>query len=325
MSNQSAVHILEIEPGLQAEAFARDLISRGIIHGVLAVDTAAMRKRTFRLQFVHDDPLAVHQLREALRLSLVELNVRRLDLDRSLLMELHEPVHIAHSTMEVPDSSDRYLMGMMAAMLLFMAVLHSGGSFLRGVLEERSNRLIEVLVSSVSPVELMAGKLFGLGLAGLVQFMVWMTAGGLFGGLFAQYIVSPWIGFQLVVCFLLGYFLMASIFLSLGVFFTNEQDIQSWQAILSVVAITPVLFAFTVMKDPNSQLVNLLSYVPLLTPTLMTFRLMVSQPPWYHLVGTGMTMAIFCVILLRISALALTRSLWLAGNPISLKAIWRLV
>ncbi len=162
--------------------------------------------------------------------------------------------------------------------LLYMAIFTSGGFLFSSVLQEKTNRMIEMLLSYASSRQIMAGKIFGLGFLGLLQVLIWLsiTAIFVFFNLFEVGQIS-FLNFENALYFLhyfsLGYLLYAAIFVSIGAIFSSEQEAQQANIILRTVAVLPVLLVFLFLKEPNSELISVLTYIPLLTPYFMIMKI----------------------------------------------------
>jgi ABC-2 type transport system permease protein len=162
--------------------------------------------------------------------------------------------------------------------LLFMAIFTSGGFLFSSVLQEKTNRVIELLLSYASSRQIMAGKIFGLGFLGLMQVLIWIGIAALFVlfNLFEASRISYLNlenGFYFLHYFSLGYLLYAAIFVAIGAIFSSEQDAQQVNLILRTVAILPVLLVFLFLKKPDSEIIQILTYIPLLTPYFMIMKI----------------------------------------------------
>jgi ABC-2 type transport system permease protein len=162
--------------------------------------------------------------------------------------------------------------------LLYMAIFTSGGFLFSSVLQEKTNRVIEMLLSYANSRQIMAGKIFGLGFLGLLQVLIWLsiTAIFVFFNLFDVGEISYLNlenAFYFLHYFSLGYLLYAAIFVSIGAIFSSEQEAQQANIILRTVAIVPVLLVFLFLKEPNSLLISVLTYIPLLTPYFMIMKI----------------------------------------------------
>lgn len=197
--------------------------------------------------------------------------------------------------------------------LLWLAIFVIIQMLLNNTIEEKSNRIIEVLLSSVTPGELMMGKLFGIAAIGLTMVGAWMFA--LFGilswksggaGQIAGQILTVLHSSNLVplfsIYFLLGYLMYAAFILSVGSVCNTIKEAQSYMGVLTMIMMVPLLTMTFIPKDPNGSLARLLSWIPLYTPFTMMNRA-TADPPLVDLIGTF-------VLLLATTVLAL----WMSGK-----------
>ena len=197
--------------------------------------------------------------------------------------------------------------------LLWLAIFVIVQMLLNNTIEEKSNRIIEVLLSSVTPGELMMGKLFGIAAIGLTMVGAWMLA--LFGILswkaggasaVAGQVLAVLKASNLIplfsLYFLLGYLMYAAFILSIGSVCNTIKEAQSYMGILTMVMMVPLMTMTFIPKDPNGGLARLLSWIPIYTPFTMMNRAN-ADPPKIDLFGTF-------VLLLATTALAL----WMAGK-----------
>ncbi|MCK4813494.1 MAG: ABC transporter permease [Candidatus Marinimicrobia bacterium] len=173
--------------------------------------------------------------------------------------------------------------------LLVMGIVMSSSMLISGVIEERSNRIIEIMMSSIKPYELMAGKILGIGLLGVIQISVYLVillAFTMYGGSFINIDISPRDVFTLdiiwyFVYFIMGYFMYASLYISLGSLYDNERDAQQSVGFLSLFAVLPLMLIQPLMLNPNTSLATILSFIPLTTPFMMILKIgMLSAPLW---------------------------------------------
>jgi ABC-2 type transport system permease protein len=197
--------------------------------------------------------------------------------------------------------------------LLWLAIFIIAQMLLNNTIEEKSNRIIEVLLSSVTPGELMMGKLFGIAGIGLTMVGAWMFA--LFGILswktggasdVAGQILMVLKGSNLIplfsLYFLLGFLLHAALILSIGSVCNTIKEAQSYMGLLTMMMMVPLLTMTYIPKDPNGPLARLLSWIPIYTPFTMMNRAN-ADPPLFDLIGTF-------ILLAATTALAL----WMSGK-----------
>lgn len=171
-------------------------------------------------------------------------------------------------------------------MMLMFLVLTSGQLLIRSVVEEKSNRVIEVLLSSCSARDLMVGKILGLSGLGILQIMVWGMIGlgiALKSGtnifVFENLILSA-------VYLLLGYLLYSAIFVAAGSPVTTEQEAQQITSYVSLILVFPIVLAVPAMQNPDSTMIRILSFVPLLTPAFMVLRIPIQMPALWEIITT---------------------------------------
>jgi len=188
-------------------------------------------------------------------------------------------------------------------MMLMFLVLTMGQLLIRSVVEEKSNRVIEVLLSSCSAEDLMVGKILGLSGLGIVQLLIWGVI-GLVVSLQArgQFFAPEHILLSLVY-FILGYLLYSAIFVAAGSPVTTEQEAQQITTYVSLTLVFPIVLAMPVMQNPGSTVFKVLSFIPLLTPTFMVLRIPIQMPATWEILGT--------IAVLLISVLAM---MWAAGK-----------
>ena len=149
------------------------------------------------------------------------------------------------------DDLSNILLPYLFVMVLFMTIFMSGQLLLRSVMEERTNRTIEILLSSVTPDELMIGKVLGLGALGLVQMILFNFR---YLATYYKEIASLDMSqIPLFNLFFTGYLFYASIFATMGSLFTSEQEAQQSSSIISIVAVMPVAFASYFITNPGSS------------------------------------------------------------------------
>jgi ABC-2 type transport system permease protein len=188
-------------------------------------------------------------------------------------------------------------------MMLMFLVLTSGQLLIRSVVEEKSNRVIEVLLSSCSANDLMIGKILGLSGLGLFQVFVWLLIGVALTLKFGSFTISLDHVLLMGLYFVLGYLLYAAIFVGAGSPVTTEQEAQQITTYVSLTLVFPIVLAVPAMQNPDSILIKVLTFVPLLTPAFMLLRIPIQMPPLWE-VGATLAVLLFFTLL----------SMWLAGR-----------
>jgi ABC-2 type transport system permease protein len=196
-----------------------------------------------------------------------------------------------------------YVLAFAGIYLLFYAVLGYASTVAHGVAEEKSSRVMELLLNAATPLQLLVGKIVGIGAAGLSQMACLVVVGigalllqaplqaALFGanaGGFAQFLTGVFLPFYLLflVYFLLAFFLYATLFAGLGAMVKRQDEVTSATQVplmLIILGWVPVIFGFS---TPNATWMKVLSYFPFWTPMLMLVRLALGTVAWWEIVMT---------------------------------------
>lgn len=184
-----------------------------------------------------------------------------------------------------------FLSSILLAMILYMTVLLYGMSIQRSVLEDKTSRIVEILLASVRPFHLMLGKIIGVGSVGITQYAIWAifaTAGAAYirasnPALATAAAMSPVTLVFFVVYFVLGYFLYAGVYAGIGAAVTTEQEGQQAQWPITMLLVLPMLFISQVIRDPDGSLTTILSLIPFFSPIVMLIRINIHTPPVWQI------------------------------------------
>jgi len=179
-------------------------------------------------------------------------------------------------------------------MMLFFLIATSGQLLVRSVIAEKSNRIIEILVSSCSPTELMAGKVIGLSALGLTQVGFWVVMGVVASTQFGMELIDAGDALLMTVYFILGYLLYSAIFIAAGSPLTTEQEAQQVTSYLVLILVVPIMLAIPAMQSPDALWLRVLTYVPPLTPTMMALRIPIQTPPAWE-IGLTILLLLFTI------------------------------
>jgi len=213
--------------------------------------------------------------------------------------------------------------------LLFVSIFSTSQYLLQGMAEEKDNKVMEMVLTSVTPVELMTGKLLGLGAAGLLQLGTWIAM-GLASSLFVPVIalaLDPWPFVVCFVYFLLGYLLYGSLMLGFGSLGTNLRESQQMASMWSLIGSSPVFLIFAIFERPQGGLARVFSFIPFTAAPTMMLRYTVDPqgtPVWEILLSLAI-LAVSTVFALRVSARLFRAGLLLYGKRPGVREIWRWV
>jgi len=251
-------------------------------------------------------------------------------MDSARVQQLTRPVPLSKS--DVTETGVKkgsflvtYFVGIAFVMLMFMAVMQTGQHLFRGVLEEKNNRIIEILLSSIKPKQLMSGKIIGLGAAGLTLVGIWATAGLLglkiSGGFGIS--IAPNTIVYFIIFFILGYLLYSTFMAILGAVMNSEQEAQHFITIISLSMMIPLFVAMIIVKHPNSTIATALTMFPVFTPSMIIFRLSITPVPPIEIALSIVILIVSIWIMISLTAKIFRIGILMYGKKPSLKEISR--
>jgi ABC-2 type transport system permease protein len=289
----------------QARAVLQDGVLQGRLDGYVYLPKGALDGS--RAEFHGRSAGAVMEMRiveRALEDAFMRVRFTRAGLDPERQAELTRGVSLKAMRLSSRGAREDRGLGFLFSTVLLMAIYTAvfmwGQALMNSVIEEKTNRVVEVMVSSVSPDTLLGGKLLGVGAAGLTQFMAWTLTMGLVGlyvgsGAIAGGAGVPEVGLGVlagfVAFFLLGFFLYGSLYAAVGASVNSMQEAQNLVLPMLSPVIMAMMFFPLVLRSPDSTASVVLSLIPLFAPLLMFLRMTVLMPPaWQVALSIGLTL-----------------------------------
>ena len=202
---------------------------------------------------------------------------------------------------EPADHTERLVVGLIVAFLLYISIITYGTMVAQGVVEEKSSRVVEILLASVRPWQLLLGKVIGLGLVGLVQLVILATAGLIAASVSGVFSLSGFAGGALLwglLWYLLGFLLYATIYGALGSLVSRQEDTQSVVGPINIVLIIGFVAGFNLLlQDPNGTAAKVVSLIPLLSPILMPARIATGAAAGWEIgLSLGLTVGLVALL-----------------------------
>ena len=219
-------------------------------------------------------------------------NLLRDKVDEETLQRVKDPLTFKQFSIEttgevsekgLSDLLEDFALPYMIGILLLISIFTSSGYLLQSVAEEKESRIIEILLSSVTPIEMLTGKIVGLGSVGLLQIAIWLSVG--FAGLIYVFALSinPFLLILSLAYFVLGFLLFASMMGAVGAMSGSMRESQQLIPIFTFPAIAPMLFMQVLITEPDGMLSMFFSMFPLTSPVAMLIRMGVSDVPLYQI------------------------------------------
>ena len=326
--------------GIELES-AKIITNDNAYYGLLYIPDLPLDLVSEKIKFFSKDTPSltfINNLESKIESRLKEIKLENSGVDLSKIENAKTYVNLNQESFQGVKTSKvssfmKLIFGLASGYLLFMFIIIYGNSIMRSVIEEKTSRIIEVIVSSVKPIKLMLGKIFGTSLAGITQFIIWVILLGVLLIITSQFfgfdifstpqqdVVSEVMnnkinnselqGFindlrslpilNLIIAFILfficGYLLYSSMYAAIGAAVDNETDSQ--QFILPI--IMPLMIAiyvggFTVLEDPHGPVSTILSYIPFTSPVVMLMRIPFGVPLWEQILSLIILVITFMVI-----------------------------
>jgi ABC-2 type transport system permease protein len=283
------------------------------------------------------DLFSIEQLRSRLSRVVIEQRMRDANINENRVRELSRRVEM--STVRVSESGEErssagssFGLAIAVGTFIIIAILMYGQAILSAVVEEKTTRIIEVLFSSVRPFDLMAGKLVGVSLVALTQYLIWAVVFGgiaLYGaalvvasGLDLPTITPSFVVYALIY-FLLGFFIYATLYAIVGAMVTTEKEAGQIIIPVSFLLAFGIYLSFPVIRSPNSTFSFWVSMVPFFSPITMMVRIVTETPPFWQ-IALSMLIGIGTVIgLIWIAARIYRIGMLMYGKRASLPEVLR--
>lgn len=239
---------------------------------------------------------------------LTERGIEASDIDTILRRVPVDAVQLTRGGEEKKGGEMNFLIGFLFAALLLIPSLVYGVEVMRGIVQEKTDRVVEVLVSSLTPMQLLSGKILGLALVGLTQLAVWLLMGGILGGYSAGIaamatdfnilqFLRPAVFVYFVVFFILAYLIYVSFYAIAGAICNSEKEAQQFVSPVVFILMTPWFLMMPIIMNPDSSLSVGLSLFPLFAPITMFARVLVSEPAaWQIALAIGLSIGTIYVL-----------------------------
>jgi ABC-2 type transport system permease protein len=265
----------------------------------------------------------------------VRLEEQGFDPDRIAI--LTSPISIKTFKLERGEAREEgfisdFLQGWLFVMILYGTLIFYGQAIQRGIIEDKGSRIVEVLLSTTTPIRMMWGKILGVGLVGITQYAIWglfgvalatwaSSQGGMFGEVARQLSFSTFLYF--VLFFVLGYFVYSCLFAAIGSMVSSDQDAQQLQMPVIILIIAALMLSFAIPKDPSGSLATVGSMVPFFAPIMMFMRINIYTPPAHEIILSVVIMLATIAFLVYLTARIFRVGILMYGKRPTLPEVMR--
>jgi ABC-2 type transport system permease protein len=234
-----------------------------------------------------------------------------------------------------------FLLAYIVDMFMYISLLLYGVQVLSSVIEEKTTRIVEVLISSLSPFQLLLGKVIGVGAVGLLQLAIWSVTGlyvtTAFGGRsgdlaagpeavpagFQMPTVSPELVVVMLLFFLLGFFLYAGLYAAVGSMCSTQQEAQQTATPVTMIVVIGMIFMFSLINEPSGGLARIMTFIPFFTPLVIPVRYAISPLPLAEVLLGVAVMVLGIIAVIWVGARIYRVGILSYGKKPSLSELWR--
>lgn len=325
-----------LEETLVAAVMARDLV------GYLIVDTATMASGRARYAGRNAGSVGeVEAVESAVRAALLSSRIESAGIDATTAESLTQ-LRVRLQSERITDTGKGgsglagAIFGFAIAFLLYISIILYGQAILRGVMEEKTTRVAEVVMSSVSPDILLAGKVIGVGAVGLTQQLTWVASGILFWTQRARIFsllgfpsmpaisfptIEPMVLVALLLFFVLGYTFYASLFAAVGAMVGSQEEAQQAAQPVIMLLVFSIIFVQPVMTNPTGRLAEVMSWLPFSSPIIMPMRMTATQVSGLEISAVLLGLVLACFVSVWLSARIYRVGLLMYGKRPSIREL----
>jgi ABC-type Na+ efflux pump permease subunit len=278
------------------------------------------------------DSRLIDELRDAVKASVISARFAERQMDADEAVRLTKvaavtPVVVSKDGEKRSSDAARELMPMAFLFLIFLGVMTGGQQLMTSTIEEKSSRVVELLLAAVSPTELMAGKILGQFLAGGLLVLIYGGMGvAALASLAMLGLLDPWLLFYTLIFFVIAFMMLASLMAAIGAAVNELREAQSLLSPVMLVLVLPMMLWPLISRAPDSGLAVALSLIPPINPFVMILRMATNTPPplwqvWLS-IGIGIASAFAAV---WFAGKVFRVGLLMHGKPPNFRTLWRWV
>ena len=286
------------------QRLSRDKDASDKLEGVFAIPAGALTDEKARFTFysrsatdlMTQERLSRMANKSIQRLRLTERGMQPDAIDQLMRDVPSNGVQLSRTGEQKKGSEFNFIIAFLFGALMVLPTLIYGQDIMRGIVQEKSDRVVEVLVSSMAPIHLLSGKILGLALVGLTQIFVWLSMFGLVGAFGAtvaavadinlSQFIRPMVFVAFFVFYILGYLTYVCVYAIAGAACNTEREAQQFIGPIMIIMLMPWILMMPIIFNPEAPFAVAFSLAPVFGPMTMFVRLMVSEPPLWHVAVT---------------------------------------
>ena len=269
------------------------------------------------------NPIITETLRD-----LLLANILKDKVDNKTYLRVKSPLNLEiYSISKEGEEKENIFSQMMPVgfvMLLYLAISSVSGLSINSIIEEKQNRIIEVLLSFTNAKNIIIGKIFGISILGFIQMSIWLLFALPVIVVYALHIPMLLI-ISAVIFFILAYLFYISLLCGISSLFTTPKDAGQIISIIMMIQMIPLLILSLIFTSPNHWIVKILSYVPFTAPQIMLMRIAITHVDFWEIVGSMVVMTIFSILSFMLSVKLFKIGTLIYDESINLKKIIKII
>jgi ABC-2 type transport system permease protein len=327
-----------------AESLATKDVMTKVSPGYLVLDSATLTQYTARYAGRNASSVGEMELMQtAIRQSIIASRLEGAGIRPDRIDSLtNVKVDLASVRLDERGRGDSgiatFIFGAIVAFMLYMMIILYGQNVMRSVLEEKMTRVAEVIMASVKPDTLLAGKILGVGAVGLTQQIVWVGSAAAFityGAVMAKAMgmpqmqgvtfptISPMLLLSLLLFFILGYILYSAMFAAVGAMVGSQEEVQQAAQPVILLLVASIIFFQPILLNPSSKLAVAMSIIPFSAPIIMPLRMTTIHVPPLELAASLVALALTCLATIWAAARIYRIGLLMTGKRPNLQELMR--
>lgn len=307
---------------------ARKQVEEGEAYGLLHLEMGLLQENRVLFQVFEEKLDQDNHLRQAIDAAVIPLRLEQEEVSHEVFQSIIQPISFQRQILgQEEEGMAGFIVAIVFAGMLIYSLMFSGSLIFQGVIEEKKNRVVEVVLSSISPREMMMGKIIGYCVLGLLQLLFWILVGFSFAYQFFNVpVLDFYAGEKLplfMLYFLMGYLLYSCFFAALGATMEDLQSASNFQGFLFVLPIMPIFFIVAILENPNGLLSRIVSFFPLTGPGVMMMRLPLTRVPVMDIVISILLIGGSILLVSNLATRIFHVGILMYGKNASIKEIWR--
>ncbi len=312
----------------QEENELKQTIENRELKGVLVFPPDSLQKNQVLFYFKDLSDLNIDSFEKILTPLLARKRLQSRGYDSEQVLSLTKKPEIITRSLQEKQGFINYMLPFGLAFLMILATMISGGMLYQSIVQEKKERIVEITLSSILAKELMLGKILGYASLGIIQIVIWLSAGLIAGQFFLDISLSSLLELKTLyigVYFVLGYILLAGLYALVGSVTKDDKSSNQAGGLINLIPIIPLYFSQLLIQGGEGAVVKFLTYFPFFTPVTMMLRLGVSTPSKWEIIGTMGMLVLVDYLIIKLAGRVFKTAILMYGQNVSIKKIVELI